>query len=122
LSVDAAEPAPFELSGPSLDVLVLRGNQSLPIAQVPSLSEGDRLSIEADLPTDQGARFILVSAFLRGATNPPPKEWVQFAETWKKKDKDKALVLTVPKGARQMVLFLVPDTGGAEGVLLDAVR
>lgn len=118
----AAEPAPFELPGPALDILVLRGDQSLPIAQVPSLSEGDRLSIEADLPADQGARLILVSAFLRGATNPPPKDWVQFAETWKKKDKDKALVLTVPKGARQMVLFLVPDTGGAEGVLLDAVR
>nr|WP_254913914.1 hypothetical protein [Sphingobium sp. Z007] len=118
----AAEPAPFELPGPALDILVMRGDQSLPIAQVPSLSEGDRLSIEADLPADQGARFILVSAFLRGATNPPPKDWVRFAETWKKKDKDKALVLTVPKGARQMVLFLVPDTGGAEGVLSDAVR
>ncbi len=118
----AAEPAPFELPGPALDILVMRGDQSLPIAQVPSLSEGDRLSIEADLPADQGARFILVSAFLRGATNPPPKDWIQFAETWKKKDKDKALVLTVPKGARQMVLFLVPDTGGAEGVLSDAVR
>ena len=122
LSLGAAEPAPFELPGPALDILVLRGDQSLPIAQVPSLSEGDRLSIEADLPNDQGARFILVSAFLRGATNPPPKNWVQFAETWKKKDKDKALVLTVPKGARQMVLFLVPDTGGAEGVMSDAVR
>jgi hypothetical protein len=121
-SLGAAEPAPFELPGPALDILVMRGDQSLPIAQAPSLSEGDRLSIEADLPADQGARFILVSAFLRGATNPPPKDWVQFAETWKKKDKDKALVLTVPKGARQMVLFLVPDTGGAEGVLSDAVR
>lgn len=121
-SLAAAEPAPFELPGPALDILVMRGDQSLPIAQVPSLSEGDRLSVEADLPTDQGARFILVSAFLRGATNPPPKDWVQFAETWKKKNKDKALVLTVPKGARQMVLFLVPDTGGAEGVLSDAVR
>nr|WP_242496160.1 hypothetical protein [Sphingobium cupriresistens] len=121
-AVGAAEPAPFELPGPALDILVMRGDQSLPIAQVPSLSEGDRLSIEADLPADQGARFILVSAFLRGATNPPPKDWVRFAETWKKKDKDKALVLTVPKGARQMVLFLVPDTGGAEGVLSDAVR
>ncbi|MBJ7376660.1 MAG: hypothetical protein JHC60_07470 [Sphingobium sp.] len=121
-AVGAAEPAPFELPGPALDILVMRGDQSLPIAQVPSLSEGDRLSIEADLPDDQGARFILVSAFLRGATNPPPKDWVRFAETWKKKDKDKALVLTVPKGARQMVLFLVPDTGGAEGVLSDAVR
>lgn len=122
LSLGAAEPAPFEMPGPALDILVMRGDQSLPIAQVPSLSEGDRLSVEADLPTDQGARFILVSAFLRGATNPPPKDWVQFAETWKKKDKDKALVLTVPKGARQMVLFLVPDTGGAESVLSDAVR
>ncbi|KQN02332.1 hypothetical protein ASE85_21500 [Sphingobium sp. Leaf26] len=121
-SLGAAEPAPFEMPGPALDILVMRGDQSLPIAQVPSLSEGDRLSVEADLPSDQGARFILVSAFLRGATNPPPKDWVQFAETWKKKDKDKALVLTVPKGARQMVLFLVPDTGGAEGVLSDAVR
>lgn len=122
VSLSAAEPAPFEMPGPALDILVMRGDQSLPIAQVPSLSEGDRLSVEADLPADQGARFILVSAFLRGATNPPPKDWVQFAETWKKKDKDKALVLTVPKGARQMVLFLVPDTGGAEGVLSDAVR
>lgn len=122
LSLGAAEPAPFELPGPALNILVMRGGQSLPIAQVPSLSEGDRLSIEADLPPDQGARLILVAAFLRGATNPPPKDWVRFAETWKKKDKDKALVLTVPKGARQMVLFLVPDTGGAEGVLSDAVR
>ncbi|WP_420143348.1 hypothetical protein [Sphingobium sp.] len=121
-SLHAADPAPFELPGPALDILVMRGQQSLPIAQVPSLAEGDRLSIEADLPEDQGARFILVSAFLRGATNPPPKDWVQFAETWKKKDKKKALVLTVPKGARQMVLFLVPDTGGAEGVLSDVVR
>lgn len=121
-SLCAADPAPFELSGPSLRIMVMRGMQSLPIAQVPSLSEGDRLSIEADLPADQGARFILVSAFLRGATNPPPKDWISFAETWKKKDKDRALTLTVPKGARQMVLFLVPDTGGAEGTLTDAVR
>jgi hypothetical protein len=118
----AADPAPFELSGPSLRVSVSRGDQSLPIAQVPSLSEGDILSVEADLPKDQGVRFILVSAFLRGAANPPPKDWISFAETWKTKPKDKQLTLTVPKGARQMVLFLVPDTGGAEGTLTDAVR
>nr|WP_230461401.1 hypothetical protein [Sphingobium sp. CAP-1] len=120
--LSAADPAPFELAGPSLKVSVTRGEQSLPIGQVPSLSEGDRLSVEADLPGDQGAHFILVSAFLRGATNPPPRDWVRFAETWKKKPKDKALSLTVPKGARQMALFLVPDTGGAEGTLADAVR
>ncbi len=118
----AADPAPFELTGPALRINVTRGERSLPIAQVPSLSEGDTLSIGAELPADQGARFILVSAFLRGATNPPPKDWVTFAETWKKKDKDKALDLTIPASARQMVLFLVPDTGGAEGVLSDAVR
>ena len=118
----AADPAPFELTGPSLRILVTRGDQTLPIAQVPSLSEGDKLSVQADLPQDQGARFILVSAFLRGATNPPPKDWIHFAETWKKKAKDRELTLTVPEGARQMVLFLVPDTGGAEGTLSDAVR
>lgn len=121
-SLSAADPAPFELSGPALRIMVARGDQTLPIGQVPSLSEGDRLAIRADLPPDQGARFILVSAFLRGATNPPPKDWVQFAETWKKKAKDRELTLTVPEGARQMVLFLVPDTGGAEGTLSDAVR
>jgi hypothetical protein len=122
LPLRAADPAPFELTGPSLRVMVTRGDQSLPIGQVPSLSEGDRLTIRADLLPDQGARFILVSAFLRGAANPPPKDWVHFAETWAKKEKDRGLDLTVPKGARQMVMFLVPDTGGAEGTLIDAVR
>lgn len=118
----AADPAPFELNGPDLKVEVKRGQQSLPIAQVPSLAEGDKLSIHAALPEDQGLKFLLVSAFLRGATNPPPKDWVSTASTWKSKEKDKALALTVPKGARQLVLLMVPDTGGAEGVLLDAVR
>lgn len=118
----AAEPAPFELPGPALRISVTRGGQTLPIAQTPALAEGDMLSIEAALPPDQGARLILGAAFLRGATNPPPKDWTHFAESWAKKDKDRRLTLTVPKGARQMVLFLVPDTGGAEGALTDAVR
>nr|WP_162849081.1 hypothetical protein [Sphingobium amiense] len=118
----AADPAPFELAGPTLRIIVTRGERTLPIGEVPSLAEGDRLSIAAQLPPDQGARFILVSAFLRGATNPPPKDWIAFAETWAKKDRKRSLELAVPKGARQMVLFLVPDTGGAEGSLQDAVR
>lgn len=117
-----AEPAPFELTGPDLRIEVTRGQQTLPIAQVPSLAEGDKLSVHAVLPDDQGMKFLLTSAFLRGATNPPPKDWVQTASTWKQKEKDKALSLTVPKGARQVVLLMVPETGGAEGVLLDAVR
>ncbi|WP_176594790.1 hypothetical protein [Sphingobium sp. EM0848] len=121
-SVQAANPAPFELSGPELRVTVTRGKDMLPIAQVPSLAEGDRLSVKADLPEDQGARFLLLSTFLRGATNPPPKDWVKAVETWKKKEKDNSLTLIVPKGARQMTLFLVPDTGGAEGAIVNAVR
>lgn len=118
----AADPAPFDLPGPSLRIAVTRGDRTLPIAQVPNLATGDRLVIEADLPSDQRARYILFSAFLSGATNPPPKEWVQSAETWKPKDKDRRLTLTVPKGARQMALFLVPETGGASGTIVDAVR
>ncbi|MBR2267494.1 hypothetical protein [Sphingobium sp.] len=118
----AAEPAPFELTGPDLKVSVTRGTASLPISQVPSLRAGDKLLIEPNLPKEQGANFVLMSAFLRGATNPPPKDWIDSAETWKKKDKDRRLALTVPDGARQMVLFLVPETGGGEGTVSDAVR
>lgn len=118
----AADPAPFELTGPDLTIEVTRGQQTLPIAQVPSLAEGDKLSIHAALPADQGLKFLMVSAFLRGATNPPPKDWISTASTWKEKEKDKALSLTVPKGARQVVVLMVPDTNGAEGALVDAVR
>lgn len=118
----AADPAPFELNGPGLRIMVTRGKEQLPIAQVPSLAEGDKLSIRADLPEDQDAKMLLLSTFLRGATNPPPKDWIGTAETWKKKAKDNSLSLTVPKGARQMTLFLVPETGGAAGTIVDAVR
>lgn len=118
----AADPAPFDLPGPALRISVTRGDRTLPIGAVPNLATGDTLTIEADLPKDQRTRYILFSAFLSGATNPPPKDWVQSAETWKPKDKDRRLTLTVPKGARQMALFLVPETGGASGTIVDAVR
>jgi hypothetical protein len=118
----AADPAPFDLNGPGLRITVTRGEATLPIAQVPSLAEGDRIRVMADFPTDQRARFLLVSAFLQGATNPPAKDWVRSAEPWKKKDKDRQLDLEVPKGARQLVLFLVPESGGALGAISDAVR
>lgn len=122
ISPALAEPARFELTGPDLRIEVTRGGRTLPIANVPSLATGDKVVVHGAFSEDQGARFLLVSAFLRGATNPPPKDWLQSAETWKSKEKDKALTLTVPKGARQLVLLLVPQTGGAEGVLVDAVR
>jgi hypothetical protein len=117
-----ADPAPFELSGPDLHVEVTRGERTLPIGKVPSLAVGDKVVVRGAFPADQGANFLLVSAFLRGAANPPPKNWIAHAQTWKTKEKDKALSLTVPAGARQAVLLLVPQTGGADGALVDAVR
>src|SRR5579862_5830852 len=77
-----ADPAPFDLAGPSLQVKVSRGGQTLPIAEVPNLAAGDQLSIRADLPTTQSAHYLLIAAFLRGATNPPPKNWFFQCETW----------------------------------------
>lgn len=122
LPAKAADPVPFDLAGPGLQISVTRGDTTLPIGQVPSLAPGDQLRIAADLPADQRVRFLLISGFLNGATNPPPKQWIHVAETWKSKDKDKQLALTIPEGARQMILFLVPDTGGAESTIAGAVR
>lgn len=116
---------PFDLNGPTLRISVTRGETTLPIAQVPSIAEGDSITVRADLPEDQDARFLMLSAFLRGATNPPPKKWIETAETWRAKEEKKKknhLALTVPKGARQLVLFLVPETGGAARSISDAVR
>lgn len=121
-SAQTQEPAPYDLPGPGLHITVQRGGAILPIGSVPTLSVGDVVSIRADLPEDQGAKFLLLSAFLRGATNPPPEKWLNVAETWERKDKNATLSLTVPEGAKQLVLFLVPDTGGAPDVIADVVR
>lgn len=117
----AAEPAPFDLSGPSLNVTVARGGATLPIAEVAQLAAGDRLTIRADLPSDQSARYLLVAAFLRGATNPPPKNWFFQSQTWTRKAAA-GLSLTVPAGAQQVILFLAPATGGDFSTLVNAVR
>ncbi|HKY82688.1 MAG TPA: hypothetical protein VJM09_14585, partial [Sphingobium sp.] len=118
----AAEPSPFDLAGPDLSVSVTRAGRTLPIAQVPALATGDVVRIEANLPADQSVRYRLISAFLRGVTNPPPKQWIATAETWAQKEKKRALKLTVPQHARQLVLFMVPDTGGDLSTISDAVR
>ena len=116
-----AEPAPFDLVGPTLDVRVTRGAQTLPISQVPNLAGGDHLSIKADFPATQSAHYLLIAAFLRGATNPPPKEWFFNCETWSRKCAD-GLSITVPQDAQQVLLFLAPETGGDFKTLMSAVR
>jgi len=117
-----AEPAPFDLAGPNLSVTVTRGDKTLPITQVPNLAPGDRLWIQADFPADQSAHYLMVAAFLRGATNPPPESWFYPCETWKSKCIQKGLSLTVPAEAQQVLVFLAPETGGDFRTLVSAVR
>src|SRR5665213_788109 len=117
-----ADPAPFDLAGPILEVKVTRGAMSLPISEVPNLAVGDRLWIRADLPETQSAHYLLVAAFLRGATNPPPENWFFRCETWRAKCARDGLNVTVPKNAQQVLLFLAPETGGDFKTLMSAVR
>jgi hypothetical protein len=115
-----AETNAFDLAGPSLRISVTHGDLTLPLSQVPNLSAGDRIRIVADLPAQQGAHYRMVLAFLRGATNPPPREWLVESRTWK--PKEAAIEARVPAGALQAVVFLVPDTGGAFDAMVKAVR
>jgi hypothetical protein len=114
--------APFDLAGPDLQVTVTRGHQTLPIAEVPNLAVGDRLWIRADLPSTQSEHYLLIVAFLRGATNPPPRRWFARCEIWKKTCGRKGLTLPVPVGAEQVLVFLAPQTDGDFKTLVGAVR
>jgi hypothetical protein len=117
-----ADTAPFDLAGPRLDMRITRGGKTLPIAEVPNLQPGDRVWVHADLPPTQSAHYLLVVAFLRGATNPPPEKWFIRAETWSKKVKEEGIFFTVPEDAQQTLLFLAPVTGGDFKTLRNAVQ
>lgn len=114
--------ARFDLSGPKIDVRVMRESKSLPIATVPNLQEGDQLWLHADLPTTQSVHYLLVAVFLRGTTNPPPEGWVYRIQTWDKKMQAEGVQITVPAGAQQALLLLAPETGGDMSTLRSAVR
>ena len=116
-----ADPAPFDLAGPKLEVEVIHAGKTLPISEVPNLEVGDRVSIKADLPPGQSVHYLLVAAFLRGATNPPPEDWFFSSETWNAKGSG-GLKITVPKDAQQVLVFLAPETGGDFKTLVGAVR
>ena len=118
----AAGPAPFDLTGPTIDVSVTRGKTELPIAQVPHLAIGDKLSIKADFPATQSERYLLIVTFLRGPTNPPPKDWFFTCNTWKRPCSEKGMNVVVPEGAQQALMFLAPETGGDFKTLVTAVR
>lgn len=117
-----AGQAPFDLKGPSLEVTVARGKTILPIAQVPHLAVGDNLAIKADFPENQSEHYLLIVSFLRGPTNPPPKNWFFRCEAWKRVCAEKGLNVTIPDGAQQALVFLAPEDGGDFKTLMNAVR
>ena len=86
-SVRADGAAAFDLSGPRVEMKVMRAGKTLPIANVPNLQAGDRLWIHPDFPDSQSVHFLVVVAFLRGATNPPPENWFTKAEAWNKQER-----------------------------------
>jgi len=119
--VHAENPA-FDLAGPKVDVHVKRGDVTLPISETPNLMPGDRLWIHPDLPESQSAHFVLVVAFLRGATNPPPTDWFTRVETWTRDARNEGVFVTVPQEAQQALMFLAPETGGDFSTLRKAVH
>lgn len=113
---------PFDLKGPDVEIRVTRSGKTLPIGQVPSLRPGDKLRIHPDLPDTQSVHYLLIVAFLRGVTNPPPPEWFTKAETWKAPARDEGIEVTIPQEAQQAVVFLAPETTGDVKTLRTTVR
>jgi hypothetical protein len=117
-----AADARFDLVGPRINARVTRNGVTLPIAEVPNLQPGDRIWLHPDLPETQSVKYLLICAFLRGSTNPPPDDWFTRIETWQKDVREEGVFITVPKDAQQAVLFLAPETGGDFSTLKSAVR
>jgi hypothetical protein len=117
-----ADGAAFDLAGPPVEMRVTRDGKTLPISRTANLQPGDRLWIHPDLPDTQSVHYLLVVAFLRGSTNPPPETWFTRVETWTKQARAEGIVVTVPQDAQQALLFLAPETGGDFNTLRNAVR
>ena len=118
----AQAQARFDLPGPKIDVRVTRDGILLPIASVPNLQPGDELWLHPDLPPTQSVHYLLIAAFLRGTTNPPPDNWFTRIETWDRKVREEGITITVPAEAQQAILFLAPETGGDFSTLRSAVK
>ena len=122
LRLPAADSAPFDLTGPTVQMKVMRDGKTLPISSVANLQSGDRLWVHADFPDNQTAHYLLIVAFLQGPTNPPPEEWFTRIETWVKPVREEGAFVNVPKNAEEALVFLAPDVSGAFGTLRSTVR
>jgi len=120
--ISAHAQARFDLPGPRIDIRVTRAGVELPIAAVPNLQPFDQVWLHPAFPADQSAHYLLIAAFLRGTTNPPPDNWFIRIETWDKKVREEGVTVTVPDGAQQAILFLAPETGGDFSTLRSAVK
>src|SRR5579862_4385969 len=80
IATAGADPAVFDLAGPTLEVEVTRNGTTLPAAQVPNLEVGDKVWMKADLSAAQSTHYLMVAVLLRGATNPPPSNWFHRCE------------------------------------------
>jgi hypothetical protein len=118
----AVEQTPFDLVGPKVSIQVKRGATTLPIAEVPVLAPHDRLKIIARVAEAKTTHYLMVAAFLRGPTDPPPDAWFFRCDTWKAPCDQAGLDVEVPEGAQQMMLFFAPQTGGDYRTLVNAVR
>jgi len=112
----------FDLDGPEMHVKVTRGEKVLDIAQVPNLQPLDRIWLRPELPPTQSVHYLLIVAFLRGPTNPPPEKWFTEAETWNKSVRRDGIRVTVPQGAEYLLLFLAPATGGGFSTIRSTVE
>ena len=117
-----AEAAPFDLLGPKVEVRVQRSGATLPISEVPNLQPGDRLWVHPDLPDSQSVHYVMVVAFLRGVTNPPPDSWFTHIDTWDKSVREEGVFVKVPEEAEHALILLAPETGGAFSTIRTAVR
>ena len=117
-----ADSAAFDLAGPPIEMRVTRDGKTLPISRIANLQPGDRLWIHPDLPDTQSVHYLMVVAFLRGSTNPPPETWFTRVETWNKQAREEGIAVTVPQDAQQALLFLAPETGGDFNTLRNTVR
>lgn len=120
VSVAHAASSSFDLVGPNVSVTVKHGADTLPLESVPNLVEGDVVSIKLELPKEQTEGFRIVAGFLRGAIDRPSKDWFHEARSWKGKGAD--FSLTVPKGAQQMALLVIPESGGGANAVISTVR
>src|SRR3954468_24182508 len=101
ICVQAQPTERFDLTGPRVDVRVTRGGITLPIASVPNLQPKDRLWLHTDLPPTQSVHYLMVLAFLRGTTNPPPDDWFIRIPTWEQKVRKEGVEVTVPDEAQE---------------------